>query len=1209
MEVAVTKNTMKTIFTLVLFLFYLVSSSDIKKTLDAQSIHYNNHIQSYAYGRWTPRPVSYLDYYSRDIPLSEHHGPVAYLIQYLDVINGTDNFERLDPEFSEAFLLHPKRLQPCPRLFDFCSYSEGTDKISFGPLFFKDAALLIGEEWITGQQDERGVEIEGGWISYTTLFLHEMLRCGKVSSWHLDLKRIDELSTYSAEIIESFLQKLREISLFEAVLESNENKFSKASFFANLLFTYVADDEDFYVPIYAHGFVDSHVMILQFKKHGETVDMTIFNTGDGLQYHDQLIDVKHLRYNFQRSYKGIPLREEILETNFFDILVEFADNAQTGEDYNTDQLYISVFSRFGKYEAKPSENIDDYSIPQRTGNCFQKVLMAVLKSKLGKIQFKIFERALKRYVLRYIVESKNFDSSVSPELFMRAAQNEARMLSKEHIEGKINDREFEERLALLKEYIQKIKEESLGQQKESHGWILSKEYFASLKHVQTRPFIPEAKQQTKTSNPVTENLDDKQCELLEELINDPMPSLTVKDRVIKSKLIVLRDIRLRYNKFRQIEKSLSPSTRLAILAKLVASTWKAILKFDPDLAKARLNLQVIIDPLDDPETFFYDPRYKKMYNEAIEYLKMTTNQDSTTALPLFDFFNPVRSGRFQFMPNGSMELAFIQKIAEREDFERDKILLDKLTSSSNMGNTKLLWSSLSGKYRHHAYLFCTDNEHVPSYFRTLKELLRVNSEFVEITASAKPISSFMGSLKAERKGDDVLIMSDSYPMLKPRAVTTENMVISKFPSNTFPQKIDVELLRHAPCSLAMDMALNYIGKYPNDLFSTVEYYNTLVSAVLHSSTLEDWISYHPLNAYKIVSTIMNEASKIVLRRKLVLQDNECWNRFLSLKYLLGLRIPELIADFDRSTCDFENVPVCAINAAPEVHACLCGPKPGYLLESMAFQWKALGSAFSRDGFTQSPCYKTLLSESLIVSPEIQVAFPSVKISEGHRSFEYVYSTGLFKSSKVGSMTTCPLFPDQLHIDRLNKCGVLILNGHRYELNVVGNILCKQINGDMMEYVLGFSAPFSLSYSHNAVYEFFDSFDIFVKTLPFEDEDNQTMHRYYHEKISLEYPTKSETNLAGQHFLTIEFLSKSEAPLFKMNGQEWSVNNDVPQWILNFAQESQVLSLISDRGEEKILINKLLDERTALIREKIGGLNPEIYTKFLYMLCDSKVENQ
>ncbi len=327
--------------------------------------------------------------------IRSHNSILPLLLQYEDIRSGSRIC--LQNRRLSSHQTTPYGVDFCGESFDFASCSANNQEHEFlQKLFFKNSALLLGDYWISGQESGPLQAIEGGTVSFTALYLNEILFSTPSLPKHLDLSTVKGLEESSITEIGKLKDILKLSAFIENVFKSSMTKQEKSAFLAYVFAEYTFDGEEFLFPVFTRGFNGNHVFLLSLVKSGDTATLKVINTGDGLKFHDGFVDIKNVRRNFVKTFEGLDIKKDILDTNFFELISEFSDHVDSqGEDYNAEHFYRCILGRFSSHEAAPSPIYLNYSIPQRTGNCFQKVFFAYLKTKIGAGQFKLFERAAK----------------------------------------------------------------------------------------------------------------------------------------------------------------------------------------------------------------------------------------------------------------------------------------------------------------------------------------------------------------------------------------------------------------------------------------------------------------------------------------------------------------------------------------------------------------------------------------------------------------------------------------------------------------------------------------------------------------------------------------------------------------------------------------------------------------------------------------------
>lgn len=149
------------------------------------------------------------------------------------------------------------------------------------------------------------------------------------------------------------------------------------------------------------GWIDDkegHALIYTIERQSDgNYSITVFNTGEGINYHDTRFRNGKQRYS--STFKVINVRPEFLENGvILNRLLAFrvVEASKVEQKFNAKDIYMILFN-IAEGQVEESEESTNWVLPQYSGNCSWKVLVAYLGSLVTSVERKRFIHYVKIY--------------------------------------------------------------------------------------------------------------------------------------------------------------------------------------------------------------------------------------------------------------------------------------------------------------------------------------------------------------------------------------------------------------------------------------------------------------------------------------------------------------------------------------------------------------------------------------------------------------------------------------------------------------------------------------------------------------------------------------------------------------------------------------------------------------------------------------------
>lgn len=907
--------------------------------------------------------------------------------------------------------------------------------------FLNNVASFLGEEWTHGQvarwtstkvtygMEEtyvKELEIDGGRIERSVWFLKPFLSGESPNYYGLDPAVL--LGEAELGSTAHLLAKLDGIRLFEHVLRSSwPSVKDKADVLANYFAGLLPPGEEWLIPLYFVSAFGGHVALVSFVKSEDgLVDMTIYNTGDGVNFHDSLQGNRHMRYNYELKFVGVHAEHDLLNTTFFDMMAEFTTGCVKGEKYDASLFYQNVLGRLSKYRVPPVTSYLAYSIPQRAGNCYQKVVLAYLKAKLGYKAYKKLEHEMRVRLLSKLFEAEFYKKSwFHQEVLVRGLRSEARALTRAFKTGKLSKGSLGEALAHVGKRLAVVSAERLNRY--IGAKVVGKRAFQQRVRPGRAAAAPSGKRHSE-EGVEGRVLYDEGCSLEDPeaiikrtqaiadyvktrtregagyhgfawLLRLPMPKVDAKD--IYGKFTV-KQFETLLDTLKGLLTGVSERTSRAVTvistAKCLAITWRSLVSKGSPLADARLALGALRQPLTSGMVYFYTPEMLEEYMAIVGYLEAASNQEAEGRPLLFEGVTGKQAGRFDFMSESSAEYQFLSSI---QLDAQEKATLEALERSPPSSAKYELKSLLKEEKLRLAYLYMIANEHVPGEFALLRDLLTFVSELANARdsfSSGRCDVMFFGATLAERVyfifeasrqgAENATISYRSQHSSPDTSFSTyaENQILLEERPLAHPLKADMKLLKLEPYRTKVYFSLSCISQYPGDIFGDEANLSVVKGAVFQGCGLKDFVKSSPLEGGLALKQAFKDVAQRLHAKALVTGD---WGAYRGCKDFEALVYRWLgerpVLSLEPAQCP------AAYLGAPEALSYV-GKKPEYLREFLAIGLKDsypptfLQDLLASERFTRA--FEELGADMGSWEGSLQHEYPYVSASvEGHT---YVY---------------------------------------------------------------------------------------------------------------------------------------------------------------------------------------------------------------------------
>jgi len=326
------------------------------------------------------------------------------------------------------------------------------------PLHLQSVAHMIGDTFIKNRSEE-GQSLEGHSMSATIPYLQVMLgRVLDVYGAQLDERVTTTVKELIGELTPSLsrcmdLEHLAAQTWLEGDIAAAKKRVED---FASKLMgdlNALKEGDTLALP---WGWVSTdsgHAMLLSFKRLADQQwRIEVLNTGAGMQFATSVIEESKQKRPFLTIFDNVT-DQELLDSNFLERMVEpcilIGDVLKGAKEITSSDLYLAILEKqLGTRKVKISSDkidIDQFITGQRSGSCALRVLLALLRLRLGKEDYKRVKHLLHLESAKagFFVEREAFKSSPTRRrMLQEGLQNIARQALKLYRQGLVSRPEF-----------------------------------------------------------------------------------------------------------------------------------------------------------------------------------------------------------------------------------------------------------------------------------------------------------------------------------------------------------------------------------------------------------------------------------------------------------------------------------------------------------------------------------------------------------------------------------------------------------------------------------------------------------------------------------------------------------------------------------------------------------------------------------------------
>lgn len=1044
--------------------------------------------------------------------------------------------------------------------------------------YVKNVASFLGEEWVYGQNPRwrspilryffAEHKIDGGLIRQSVWFLRPFLTATDFYGMNLN----DALGEKMQDVIQYILKKLGEIVLFEnIIIGSNMETKDKGLVLANYFAGLVEPGNEWLIPVYFSSAFGGHVILMSFvKTDPEHVDITVYNTGDGVNFHDTLQGHRHLRYNFSLKFSGLHVDHDLLNTTFFDIIIEFTTGGRKGEKYDAELFYNNVLGRFNKYRVPPSKDPRDYSLPQKAGNCYQKVVLAYKKAKLGYESFKKLESRMRTQLISKLFEQKFYMANwFQQEIVLRSLRSEARTWTRKFQAGKLAKDELGQKIEDIKEKISVVSSQELDRytgcnivsESALRKWLnpissaskvteqCSSEtavdgsilYNTHLRLNEPDSFIEGTKvMATFVSSRARKG---SRYHGFAWMLKLPLPTVDGDDhykQFTPEQFSILLDSLI--SLLKAIAKDSSRAVILISTAKCLALAWRSLISKGSPLASASLDLQALKQPCESEMIHFYTPEMLKEYTSIVDYLETSSLHQGGGKSVLFQGLSTPQSGPFNFMSESSVEYQFLNSL--KLSNEEVKILSELEENPPSSAEYRIK-SVLKGEKLRLAYLYMIKNDHVPGEFHLLRDLLSYVSD-LSYSSKIGQIRFYMAHsadkvyfiFKSPNSRDSRVQYRDHNIGGSKFSSYSENDLVVKEKPLASPLKIDLVLLAKEPCRTKIFFAINCVSQYYADIFSQDLHFDRIRESFFQGSCLAEFLKSNPLEGPLALKKAFTSVSHKVHSTALISQT---WKPYKNCKDLEAL-LYHWLDEVPPTSLKPQDCPSAFLKRPDDL--LYIGKKPVYIQEILALRLKeSYPQSFVTD-LVQFETVRRLFEDAGMITEDLESSlsheYPYLSAEIDGHTYIYDFWNDEFFSGKMVTknisgkwvVENCEM--SLQYLDSLAETGEFRFGKNRYGL--MNKTICKIDKG--VRYVVE---------KTDENFKPFSSFHLFKHQIT----DSET-------SCIVDFKLPMETNIAGKTFLTIQCSGTLRTT---HNGQNWTysiMNEKFPNALENFGENRSVL---------------------------------------------------
>ncbi|MCB1081552.1 MAG: hypothetical protein KDK63_00250, partial [Chlamydiia bacterium] len=182
------------------------------------------------------------------------------------------------------------------------------------------------------------------------------------------------------------------------------------------------------LPTGYYNLKGGHAMLFDVVSNGdETFDVTVYNTGEGTEYHDTLESYDKKRILVPLKFKSVP-KEILFFTGegkspsflFFEYLVFF--RVINHQDLKAADIYGTLFEQLYPYRDTQPPKKDDFQKPQEDGTCVWKCLFKHLSCQFSTEDYKKLRVAMDTEMLAIFTNAKKIENEVLANILRVATE-------------------------------------------------------------------------------------------------------------------------------------------------------------------------------------------------------------------------------------------------------------------------------------------------------------------------------------------------------------------------------------------------------------------------------------------------------------------------------------------------------------------------------------------------------------------------------------------------------------------------------------------------------------------------------------------------------------------------------------------------------------------------------------------------------------------
>jgi Protein of unknown function (DUF3638) len=258
----------------------------------------------------------------------------------------------------------------------------------------KNIANFFGDSFLKDMMDDKNSRFEGNNFEESMTFILNLLKLldsenltGQIQQEFAYCKNIMNTQLGILHVISSERKKLR-----NTLTEKIHNDLARLD-----------EGESILLPTGWSDLAAGHAMLMKIKRSkNNRYEMLVFNTGGGLENHEQIVGGSKTYCNPIMKFQGLTY-EELCDRNFFEALLELRTELV---GFESGDLYKGILSRFGDKQVNDGQLSEKFITPQRSGTCTARALMNYIKFYTPSVAYqrlhyrmdkKVLEESLGKY--------------------------------------------------------------------------------------------------------------------------------------------------------------------------------------------------------------------------------------------------------------------------------------------------------------------------------------------------------------------------------------------------------------------------------------------------------------------------------------------------------------------------------------------------------------------------------------------------------------------------------------------------------------------------------------------------------------------------------------------------------------------------------------------------------------------------------------------